>query len=164
MKKKIRFLYKPDVKGVFLSLGTTIFMFSVVFYNAITIYNGLDDNGKIVYWLHFISKIGLWILSITLFVFVLLLFKVLYKTFLGGQFIIVDRFGISSPKSMIGENIKVLYQDISSIHLNAIGNQYSIVITHDKGELIISEVLLESRETFMELASLIKLNKESLVN
>jgi len=163
MTKKFKFLYKPDIKGVFLSLGTTIFMFSVVFYNAITVYDGFH-NGKIIYWLHFFLKIGLWTLSLALFVFIFLLFKVLYKTFLGGQFIIVDHFGISSPKSMIGKNIRIPYQDILSIHLNNIGNQYSIIIAYNKGELIISEILLENRESFMELVSLIKLNKKGSAN
>jgi hypothetical protein len=92
----------------------------------------------------------------------LLMLKVIFRAIRLYQSILITATSFSSPSSMVGEVIHIYFEDIDKIIIDDFNGHLSLIIFHKTQKLIISEILLKDRATFLALVK--KINEFIVVD
>lgn len=139
--EKYEFLYKPKLKKIFYSFFIftclSIIGFSLAYYK---------------YESSFTLSIFSYITAGMLFLIpALLMLKVIFRAIRLYQSIIITATSLSSPSSMTGEVIDIKFEDMDNVIIDNFNGQLLLVIFYKNQKLIISEVLLKDKATFLAL-------------
>jgi hypothetical protein len=150
--EEYEFLYKPKLNKIYYSFFIfaclSIIGFSLAYYK----YESSFTLSIFSY-----IAVGMFFLIPTL-----LMLKVIFRAIRLYQSILITTTSLSSPSSMIGEVVDIEFEDINKVVIDDFNGQLSLIIFYKNQKLIISEVLLKDRATFLALVK--KINEFIVVD
>lgn len=151
MVKKFRYKYNPSKANIAIGIIFYFVMFPWLVSEVLVI-----SRYDIVYQIAIVIGLLFCVLS------VVVLGSSIYRSRILIQYVIIEENRISSPKNIVSNKIiSINFNEVEEFYIESLVNQRSIVLISGSEKLIISEILLDGRKVFDELAMLIdsKINK-----